>query len=116
MRECLFNERRNAHISVPVNPNYLDTPAGYTFDLDILANSTLLARKIGATEPLSHFWPVEVAPGPTVHTDEQLREYVEAEFQSVIHLLGSCSVRLVFGTGIIYLVHIMDAAHPSDVT
>ncbi|OJT05448.1 Glucose oxidase, partial [Trametes pubescens] len=59
-----------------IDPHYFAQDA----DLAILTEAWKFARKVAHTSPFSTLVATEVAPGPAVQTDEQIKEYVVNNF------------------------------------
>ncbi|KAI0364110.1 GMC oxidoreductase [Pilatotrama ljubarskyi] len=71
-----------------VDPQYLAQSA----DLDILVEAWKFARKVVQTPPFSNLVVTEVAPGNSVSTDAQIREYIRDHVETVWHTCGSLSM------------------------
>jgi choline dehydrogenase len=66
--------------------NYLTDPR----DIEPLVRGLRLVREIFNTEPFRQHLRAELMPGPDVQTDEQFRDYIRAQAQSMYHPVGSC--------------------------
>ncbi|KAH7240454.1 hypothetical protein MRS44_013047 [Fusarium solani] len=66
---------------------YFTDPEGY--DEDTIVEGLKIARKIAAQSPLKDWIKREVAPGPSVQTDEQLSEYGRAVSSTLFHPCGT---------------------------
>jgi choline dehydrogenase len=71
-----------------MNANYLSVPS----DEEGLLAGMKLMRKIFATEPLRSMVLAEDAPGDTVRTDDELREYLHATGGTFCHPSGTCKM------------------------
>ncbi|EKM52445.1 uncharacterized protein PHACADRAFT_211701 [Phanerochaete carnosa HHB-10118-sp] len=70
------------------DPRYFEHEA----DLDVLVETAKFARNIAQHAPLKDMVAREIAPGPAVQTDEQLREFVKATYSTTWHTCGTCSM------------------------
>ncbi|MBB4932781.1 choline dehydrogenase [Lipingzhangella halophila] len=59
-------------------------------DARTLVDGLKVAREIAATEPFASWISREVAPGPTVSTDEELSEFGRRAAHTVYHPAGTC--------------------------
>lgn len=87
--------RGNVHISSAdpfappsIDPRVLDNG----IDLDILVEAIRFARKVVATEPLREMITGEVGPGVDKQTDDDIKEYVRDNVQTVFHPVGTASL------------------------
>jgi choline dehydrogenase len=71
-----------------MNANYLSVPS----DEEGLLAGMKLMRKIFATEPLRSMVLAEDAPGDTVRTDDELREYLHLTGGTFCHPSGTCKM------------------------
>ncbi|EIW53745.1 GMC oxidoreductase [Trametes versicolor FP-101664 SS1] len=71
-----------------IDPHYFAHDA----DLAIFTEAWKFARKVAHTGAFSSLVATEVAPGPAVKTDEQIREYVRNNFVTTWHTCGSLSM------------------------
>jgi choline dehydrogenase len=71
-----------------VNPNYLSAEV----DRERLVQGIKIARQIFGTRAFSSWIKQELMPGPTVHTDEQLNDFVRKHADSYHHQAGSCKM------------------------
>ncbi len=71
-----------------IDPAYLSDGA----DLDPLASGIRLARELAATGPLARICQGELAPGPDVRTDSELREFVRRDITTIYHPVGTCAM------------------------
>ncbi|KAF8809666.1 alcohol/choline dehydrogenase [Phlegmacium glaucopus] len=90
-----LNSRGTVHISsrdpqVPpsLNPNYLTDVQ----DFSLLANASMLVRKIASTPAAKSLYSVEVQPGSTVQTDNDFRTFVENNYAPVLHPIGTAAM------------------------
>ncbi|MBM7060288.1 choline dehydrogenase [Pseudomonas sp. UL073] len=73
-----------------IDPNYLSNPR----DLQRMVLGIKLIRKIIAQPSLAPHNKVEVHPGPSVQTDEQLEAWVRQNVETAYHPVGSCKMGL----------------------
>jgi choline dehydrogenase len=71
-----------------IDPAYLSDLA----DLDPLVSAVGLAREIAATKPLAKQLAAELAPGPDVRSDAQLREWIRGAISTIYHPVGTCAM------------------------
>lgn len=71
-----------------MNANYLSVPS----DEEGLLAGMKLIRKIFATDPLRSMVLAEDAPGDSVRTDDQLREYLHSTGGTFCHPSGTCKM------------------------
>ncbi len=71
-----------------VNPNYLAVDA----DMERLMQGMKIARQIFSTRAFSSWVKQEVAPGPELQTDDQLRHFLRDHADSYHHQVGSCKM------------------------
>lgn len=75
--------------SAPViDLRYFSDPDGY--DQRILLAAMRFARRLGETRALGSRLRAEVAPGPGVHTDDELMSYIRHVCETVYHASGTC--------------------------
>ncbi len=67
---------------------YFTDPHGH--DARTLVDGIKIAREIATTEPFASWISHEVAPGPTITTDEQLSEFARRAAHTVYHPAGTC--------------------------
>jgi choline dehydrogenase len=71
-----------------IDPSYLSD----IDDLDPLIKAVGMAREIAATKPLSKELKAELAPGPAVRTDADLREWARGNLSTIYHPVGTCAM------------------------
>lgn len=71
-----------------INPNAFAEPQ----DLEILVEGVKIARKIMASPALDDFRGEERFPGPAVQTDEEIRNYLRGNSQTIYHPVGTCKM------------------------
>ncbi len=71
-----------------IDPSYLSD----IDDLDPLVKAVGMARDIAAARPLSRQLKAELAPGPTVSSDADLREWVRGNLSTIYHPVGTCAM------------------------
>lgn len=79
---------RNPAIPPIVDPNYL----GDDRDMATMLEGIRIARHIGAAPALDEWCADEMAPGPTIHDEASLRDYVRATTSSYYHPAGTCAI------------------------
>ncbi|MBB4933015.1 choline dehydrogenase [Lipingzhangella halophila] len=73
-----------------LDPRYLSEPR----DREAMAQAVRMCREIG-TEPALNDWrAAEVAPGPGVTSDTELRDYIHAQLLTYHHQVGTCRMGL----------------------
>jgi choline dehydrogenase len=71
-----------------IDPSYLSD----LDDLDTLVKAVGMAREIAANRPLSRQLKAELAPGPAVHSDADLRDWVRGNLSTIYHPVGTCAM------------------------
>jgi len=71
-----------------IDPSYLSD----IDDLDPLVRAVGMAREIAATKPLSNKLQDEVAPGPAVSSDTDLRDWIRGTLSTRYHPVGTCAM------------------------
>jgi choline dehydrogenase len=71
-----------------IDPGYLSDVR----DLSALAVGVRMARDYGTAAPLSKICAEELAPGDTVHTDHEMRDYIRGALVSDYHPAGTCAM------------------------
>jgi choline dehydrogenase len=71
-----------------IDPAYLSDLA----DLDPLVSAIGIAREIAATKPLAKQLAAELAPGPDVQSEAQLREWIRGAISTIYHPVGTCAM------------------------
>jgi choline dehydrogenase len=71
-----------------IDPSYLSD----IDDLDPLVKAIGMAREIAATRPLSKDLTAELAPGPDVRSDVDLRDWVRGNLSTIYHPVGTCAM------------------------
>jgi choline dehydrogenase len=71
-----------------IDPSYLS----HTEDLDPLIKAVGMAREIAAARPLSKELKAELAPGPAVRTDADLRDWARGNLSTIYHPVGTCAM------------------------
>jgi choline dehydrogenase len=71
-----------------IDPSYLSD----IDDLDPLVKAIGMAREIAATRPLSKDLTAELAPGPDVRSDLDLRDWVRGNLSTIYHPVGTCAM------------------------
>jgi choline dehydrogenase-like flavoprotein len=73
-----------------IDPQLLTAPG----DIDPLVRALKIARRVFAAPPFAHYNGVEVAPGPAVTGDEELKEYIRNTGYTVHHPVSTCRMGL----------------------
>jgi choline dehydrogenase len=71
-----------------IDPAYLSDRS----DLDALVRGVETAREIAANKPMKRICEAELAPGPDVRTDAELREFVREAVTTIYHPVGTCAM------------------------
>jgi choline dehydrogenase len=71
-----------------IDPAYLSDLA----DLDPLVRAIGIARRIAATRPLARQLTAELAPGPAVQSEAELREWIRGDLSTIYHPVGTCAM------------------------
>jgi choline dehydrogenase len=71
-----------------IDPAYLSDLS----DLDPLVRAIGIAREIAATKPLARQLTAELAPGPDVQSDADLREWIRGDISTIYHPVGTCAM------------------------
>lgn len=71
-----------------IDPSFLAEKA----DLDVLVEGVKIARRIFTSSAFDAYRGDEHLPGPDVQSDEQIREFIRAEVQSIYHPVGTCKM------------------------
>jgi choline dehydrogenase len=71
-----------------VDPNYL----GDDRDMQTMLEGFRIAREIGNAPALNAWRGEEIAPGPSVSAEKELREFVRASTSSYFHPVGTCAL------------------------
>ncbi len=71
-----------------IDPGYLADRA----DLDALVRGVDLVREIADLKPMRKICKAELAPGPDVRTDAELRDFIRRDVTTVYHPVGTCAM------------------------
>ncbi len=71
-----------------IDPSYLSDLA----DLDPLVKAVGMAREFAAARPLSRQLRSEMAPGPGIRSDADLREWIRGNLSTIYHPVGTCAM------------------------
>jgi choline dehydrogenase len=71
-----------------IDPSYLSDLA----DFDPLVKAVGMAREFAAAKPLSRQLRSEMAPGPGIHSDADLREWIRGNLSTIYHPVGTCAM------------------------
>ena len=71
-----------------IDPAYLSDPS----DIEPLAVGVRMAREFAAAGPLGKACRDELAPGPDVRTDAQVREFIRRDLSTLYHPVGTCAM------------------------
>lgn len=73
-----------------IDPKYFTDPEGY--DIQVMIEGIKIARKIAEQSSLNPWIRRELAPGPEVQTDDEIREYIYKTHNTVYHPAGTCKM------------------------
>ena len=71
-----------------IDPNYMAEPA----DVEQLVRGVHLVRRILAQPAFTQHHEIEVSPGPALHNDDELAEWVRRSGESAYHPVGTCKM------------------------
>lgn len=71
-----------------IDPGYLYAQE----DMEPLLSGLRMAREFAAAGPLAKYCTVEMAPGPAVRTDDELREFIRHDLGTLYHPAGTCAM------------------------
>ena len=71
-----------------IDPSYLSD----IDDLDPLVAAVTMARGIAASRPLGRQLKAEMAPGPDIRSDADLRDWVRGNLSTIYHPVGTCAM------------------------
>ena len=71
-----------------IDPGYLYAAE----DMEPLLSGLRMAREFAAAGPLAKHCTLEMAPGPAVRTDEELREFIRQDLGTLYHPVGTCAM------------------------
>ena len=71
-----------------IDPAYLSDGS----DIVPLVEGVRMARDFAAAGPLKRVCTEELAPGPGVHTDTEVREFIRREVGTLFHPVGTCAM------------------------
>jgi choline dehydrogenase len=71
-----------------IDPGYLSDRA----DLDALVRGIGLVRDIADAKPMRKVCKAELAPGPEVRTEAELRDFVRHDVTTIYHPVGTCAM------------------------
>jgi choline dehydrogenase len=71
-----------------IDPAYLSD----SDDIEPLINGLRMAREFAAAGPMAKLCSVELAPGPGVRTDSELREFIRRDLVTLYHPVGTCAM------------------------
>jgi choline dehydrogenase len=71
-----------------IDPGYLYAAE----DMEPLLSGLRMAREFAGAGPLAKHCTVEMAPGPAVRTDEELREFIRQDLGTLYHPVGTCAM------------------------
>jgi choline dehydrogenase-like flavoprotein/SAM-dependent methyltransferase len=77
---------RDPLVAPVIDPNLF----GQASDMDVIVRGVRIARSILAAEPFKEFEGVELAPGPAVQSDADLRLWLKEVASTTFHPCGSC--------------------------
>jgi choline dehydrogenase len=71
-----------------IDPAYLSDSA----DIDPLLSGVRMAREFAAAAAMAKLCTVELAPGPGVRTDADVREFIRRDLGTLYHPVGTCAM------------------------
>jgi choline dehydrogenase len=71
-----------------IDPSYLSDSA----DIEPLVAGLQLARQFAAAKPLARICESELAPGPDVATEAELRTFIRQDLATLYHPVGTCAM------------------------
>jgi choline dehydrogenase len=71
-----------------IDPAYLSDLA----DFDPLVRAVGIARDIAATKPLARQLRTELAPGPQVESEAEMKEWIRGSLSTIYHPVGTCAM------------------------
>ncbi|HEY6275636.1 MAG TPA: GMC family oxidoreductase N-terminal domain-containing protein [Streptosporangiaceae bacterium] len=71
-----------------IDPAYLSDPS----DIEPLVVGVRMAREFATAGPLGRACKDELAPGPDVRTDAQVREFIRRDLSTLYHPVGTCAM------------------------
>jgi choline dehydrogenase len=71
-----------------IDPGYLSDRS----DIDALARGIELVREIADAKPMRKICKSELAPGPDVRTDAELRDFIRRDVTTIYHPVGTCAM------------------------
>ncbi|HET7016010.1 MAG TPA: GMC family oxidoreductase N-terminal domain-containing protein [Streptosporangiaceae bacterium] len=71
-----------------IDPGYLADRA----DVDALVRGIDLVREIADVKPMRKICKSELAPGPNVRTDAELRDFIRHDVTTIYHPVGTCAM------------------------
>jgi len=71
-----------------IDPAYLSDSA----DVASLVEGVRMAREFAVASPLAKVCTEELAPGPEVHTDTEVREWIRRDLGTLYHPVGTCAM------------------------
>jgi choline dehydrogenase len=71
-----------------IDPGYLSNRA----DIDALVRAINLVRDIAEVKPMRKMCKAELAPGPGVQTEAELRDFVRHDVTTIYHPVGTCAM------------------------
>jgi choline dehydrogenase len=71
-----------------IDPGYLYASE----DMEPLLNGLRMAREFATAGPLARHCTVEMAPGPAVRTDDELRAFIRHDLGTLYHPVGTCAM------------------------
>ncbi len=71
-----------------IEPNYLAEPE----DLEKLVAGFRAARRVLAAAPFDAYRGREISPGPSVQSDEEIRDFIRRKAETIYHPVGTCKM------------------------
>jgi len=79
-------ESRDPLAHPAIEPNYLDEPE----DLEKLVAGFKAARRVLAAPAFDPYRGREIAPGPAVQSDDEIRDFIRCKAETIYHPVGTC--------------------------
>ena len=79
-------QSRDPHVAPVIDPNIYADPG----DMEPIVRGLRIARAILAAEPFKEFEGVELAPGPDVQSDDDIRVWLRDATATTFHPCGTC--------------------------
>lgn len=71
-----------------IDPNYLDHPD----DMETMLRGVKICRQISEAPSFARHRDEELFPGPSVQSDDELRDYIRQKAETIYHPVGTCKM------------------------